>query len=466
MQCKSVCALPRQVAPRALEQEKDWLMQDVGLSEERSSETGDAAGLNRSQRAGPRAWYTLAILTLIMAMNSVDRYVLAILVEPIKADLKLSDTQIGVLTGFAFSAFHALFSLPIATLSDRGLRYRVIWISMSVWAVMTALCGAAQSFFHLLLGRFLVGGGEAGASPACQSFLAEIFPPHQRNTALGLFFTGGGIGVALAFAIGGWLEQAVGWRLTFLFVALPCALLIAIFLLTVRDPRACRSNALAVTKPAEAEPLSSLWTNKMFVHLCLGVGYTTFLMLGLPQWYPAFLERSHHVARADAGAMLAVSASLGMIAGIVVGGVVADRIRRRDPTAPLKLTRLSTAFATVPLALAFALDQVKLVIFLLGVGAFAISLSVGIISATTQSIVRPTQRASAAAAAIIVMAFVGLGLLPLLVGISSDLLSSRYGPDGLRWAIFTMICLTLAPMFWHFSRVLTFAKRRQSEEDG
>ncbi len=166
-------------------------------------------------------YYLLGILTLIYAVNFIDRQLLAILQEPIKQELGLSDSQLGLLTGFAFAVFYVTAGIPIASLADRANRRNIIAVVLSVWSVMTAVSGFAQNYWQLLAARIGVGVGEAGCSPPAHSMLSDVFPPGFRATALSIYSSGINIGILFGFLLGGWLNEYFGWRVAFIVVGLP-----------------------------------------------------------------------------------------------------------------------------------------------------------------------------------------------------------------------------------------------------
>ena len=186
--------------------------------------------------------YVLGALLLVYVFNFIDRQILAILAEPIKRDLGLSDTQIGALSGVAFGILYATLGIPIARLADRYSRVNIIAICLLLWSAMTALCGLAQNYWQLLLARVGVGIGEAGGSPPSHSLIADYFPPETRASALGIYALGIPLGILFGNLAGGWVNEFFGWRNAFLVVAIPGILLAIALRLTVREPPKYRQN--------------------------------------------------------------------------------------------------------------------------------------------------------------------------------------------------------------------------------
>jgi len=180
--------------------------------------------------------YVLVLMTLVYAINFIDRQLLAILQDSIKADLGFSDTQLGLLTGFAFALFYVLAGVPIARWADRSDRRNIISLSIGVWSFMTAISGLAANYLHLLLARIGVGVGEAGCSPPAHSMISDIFPAEQRATALSTYSVGINIGIMLGFLLGGFLNEYYSWRVAFFVVGAPGILIALIFKFTVSEP--------------------------------------------------------------------------------------------------------------------------------------------------------------------------------------------------------------------------------------
>ena len=178
--------------------------------------------------------YVLAMLTVVYVFNFIDRQLLVILQESIKADLDLSDTQLGILTGFTFAVFYVTLGIPIARVADRWNRRNVVAISLSIWSAMTAISGAVQNFFQLLLARIGVGIGEAGGSPPAHAMISDYFPVERRARALSIYSTGIYIGILFGFLVGGHLNEVFGWRMSFVMIGVPGVIFAAVLAATVR----------------------------------------------------------------------------------------------------------------------------------------------------------------------------------------------------------------------------------------
>ena len=407
------------------------------------------------------AWYTLAILTIVMFVSYVDRFILSVLVQPIKADLGLNDSQIGLLTGFAFSAFYATFGLPMARWADRGSRRTVIAVSLSVWSVMTALCGLCQNFWQLLLARFGVGAGEAGGVPASHSMIADLFPPTFRATALALFSAGGSTGMMLGFTIGAWLEHGYGWRGAFMLVGAPGLLLALLFVATVREPRQAMKQAAPIAAgDSWGAALKDLWGNMAFRHLLFAHAAAVFLSYGQTNWMPAFFERSFGASRVELGSMLAVTRGVGMFAGLLVGGMIADRLARGGMAGPTKLIIWSRVGLLIPAAGVYLVDQASIAYALSAASGFFAMVAVGPELSIMMTIVPAGRRATASAATLFSSSFIGMGGGPLIVGILSDLFAPAWGVESLRVALLIVTVFGTAWGLIHYVLAARYLSRQ------
>lgn len=400
-----------------------------------------------------RRGYVLGILVVVYVFNFIDRQILSILLEPIKLELVLTDTQLGFLSGIAFAIFYATLGMPIARIADKTSRTGVISVCLALWSLMTATCGLAMNFVQLLLARIGVAVGEAGGSPPAHSLLADYFPPESRATALGIYSLGIPIGTMFGLLIGGWINEYLGWRLAFLVVGLPGILLAIILRLTVREPKRALV-AAAAASISIGEVARYLWRQKSFVYLSLGAALHAFVGYGLAIWNPSFFVRSHGLGTGEIGTILALLAGLVGGVGTFFGGWYADRIAHRDARWYMWLPLLGLA-ATVPFLVAAYLSKSHQLAFLwLVIPAFCGSFYLGPSFAATQSLVPPHMRAVAAAVLLFVLNIIGLGLGPQLIGVLSDLLAVTYEKESLRYALVIAVVLNLpaAGLYWMASR--------------
>ncbi len=395
--------------------------------------------------------YALGVLVVVYTFNFIDRQILSILLEPIKQELGLSDTQLGMLAGFAFAAFYATLGIPIARFADRSNRRNLIALALTIWSGMTALSGVAQNFWHLLLARIGVGVGEAGCSPPAHSMLADYYPAHRRATALGIYSLGIPVGILFGFVAGGWINEFFGWRMAFLVVGVPGLLLAVVVRFTVREPERGMSEGhyAAGDQPGIVETFGYLWQKRSFRHLAFGGALTAFVGYGVITWVPAFLIRSHGMGTDEVGTYLGLILGIPGGVGIALGGFLADRFGARDTRWFLWIVSVAI-LAGVPFAIGVYLAPDPYLALLLLVLPVALgNFYQATTFAQTQGLVTLRMRAVAAAVLLFILNIIGLGLGPQVTGVLSDLLRPRLGDESLRWSL--LICsLVNIWAAWHY----------------
>lgn len=391
-------------------------------------------------------WYVLGLLTLVYTFNFIDRQVLVIVQEQIRVELDLMDWQLGMLSGFVFAVFYSVLGVPIAHLSERLGRKRVISISLAFWSLMTALMGSAQNFVQLALLRVGVGVGEAGGSPPSHSIISDIFPRSRRAFALSIFSMGVYFGYLFAYSMGGWIAESLGWRITFVTLGLPGVLIALLVAYTIKEPPrglaeagykvAAGQGAAAGSHPAFMETLGELWSRRSFRHLALAASLQSLVGYGVGNFVPSFMIRAHDMSIGDIGWRLALITGLGGAFGIAVSGWVTDRLSGRSQKW-YAWTPAITIGITVPLALVAFLAETPGRMFLGYIPYEMLGATwMGAALAVTHSMVGLRQRAVASAVLFFLINLIGLGLGPLIIGSLSDLLRPGMGDaDGLRYAI-------------------------------
>lgn len=403
--------------------------------------------------AGTRR-YVLTILVIAYTFNFIDRQILGILVEPIRLELGVSDTAMGLLTGLGFALFYTLMGIPIARYADRANRRNLIAAAVGIWSVFTAAQGLAQNYWQLLAYRIGVGVGEAGCSPPAHSMLADYYPANERATALGIYSLGIPIGILFGFFVGGWMNEWFGWRVAFFVVGIPGIVLALVIRFTLREPERGMSETRVTapgSQPSVAAVFRYLLARRSFVHMALGGGITAFVGYGLISWSAAFLARSHGMSSGEIGTWLGLIFGIPGGIGIVLGGRLADYFGARDARWYLWIVALALLVSVPAGVFVFLLDDIRAVLLLMVLPVMLGNFYQATTFAQTQTLVGLRMRSVASAILLFVINIVGLALGPSVVGLISDLLAADYGQHSLRWAL--LIC-SLANVWaaWHYWR--------------
>ena len=381
--------------------------------------------------------YALGVLVVVYTFNFIDRQILSILLEPIKLELGLSDTALGLLTGFAFALFYATLGIPIARYADKNNRRNLIALALAIWSGMTALSGLAQNFWQLLAARIGVGVGEAGCSPPAHSMIADYFPAENRATALGIYSLGIPVGILFGFLAGGWLNEFFGWRVAFFVVGIPGLILAVLVRLTLAEPTRGMAEGRIDSgeQPGVMETFRFMWRKKSFRHLAFGGALTAFVGYGLVTWVPSFLVRSHGMETGEIGTWLGLILGIPGGIGIAAGGWMADKLGSRDTRWYLWVVSVALLIGA-PFAFGVYLSDSALAALLFLIVPVALG---NFYQATTfsqtQGLATLRMRAVAAAVLLFIINIIGLGAGPQAVGILSDLLSKSYGQDSLRYSL-------------------------------
>jgi len=408
----------------------------------------------------PYSAYVLFVLGLAYILNFVDRQILALVLQDVKTDLGLSDAQLGWLSGPAFAVFYTIAGFPLARLADRWSRKGVLAISLTIWSGMTAVCGSATSYLQMFVLRSCVAVGEAGGTPPSHSLISDYFSPERRATALSVYGWGIFLGTAFGFIGGGIVADTFDWRTAFYAagaLGLPVVLLVGF---TLREPPPGVSEG---GPEREAPPLSEvvrrLVRTPSFVMLMAAAVCQAFLGYTMLGWGVTFLRRVFGSSMSEAGFHFGLAAGIAGAIGITAGGLLADRLSRRDPRWYAWISGISSLLA-MPFALGFAWanDMGS------AIAAFAVfytlnNVYVSILWTLVQNLVTPRMRATASATQLAVLNIVGLGGGPLMAGYVSDVLEPSRGADGLR------IALSIAAIVGGFAGVLFLVMSRTLRRD-
>ena len=358
------------------------------------------------------------------------------LAVPIKAELALSDRQLGLMGGVAFALFYSTLAIPIAWLADRRSRINIIAASVAVWSLFTALCGLAQNFWHLFLARMGVGIGEAGGVAPSYSLIADYFPPASRARALAFFSLGIPIGSALGIFFGGWIASSVDWRTAFIVVGLaglPAALLLKLF---VPEPKRGATDAvLADDAPPFGEVARTLARNPSFWLLSFGAASGSILGYGLIFWLPSFFARSFGLELGEIGWFYGSIVLVGGMLGTWLGGVLGDRLGARRPAAYALIPALAFLVAAPSYAAGLFAPSLTAAWFLFVVPQMLGLAWLGPVLAAIQRLVPPNMRATASASFLLINNLIGIGLGVWIFGEMSTRMAAAYGDESLRYSV-------------------------------
>jgi predicted MFS family arabinose efflux permease len=390
-------------------------------------------------------------LVVVYVCNFIDRSILSILTQSIKEELGVSDTALGFLGGLAFAAFYTALGIPIARLADRGTRRNVLAVCLAIWSAMTALSGLAQSFLQLLLARIGVAVGEAGGSPPSHSMISDMFPAHQRATALGIYALGIPVGTMIGNLAGGWMNDAFSWREAFMIVGVPGLLLAACVRLTLREPPRGVSEGLTLTAgapPPVGQVLRGLWSRPSFRWLSLGAGFHSFTGYGTGAWIPPFFERSHHLSSTEIGTAL-FWLGVPAIISTFAGGWFGDLLGKRDVRWYVWLTAIVVAISLPFSVFGYLWHDPWVAFWVWVIPTLLNSFWLAPAFSLTQGLVGLRMRAVAASIMLFVLNIIGLGLGPWFVGFTSDMLNAftALGAESLRWALVICVCVSFVACY-------------------
>ena len=400
-------------------------------------------------------YYALFLFFVVAIFNYVDRSILTVLQVPIKAELGLSDTQLGLLTGLGFALFYTVMGLPLARLTDRAVRKYVIAGALATWSLMTALSSLATGFGSLLALRVGVAVGEAGSVPGTHSMISDYFPPGRRASAIALWGLAVPTGTMIGIASGGWLATHVGWRSAFMIVGIAGMMLAPVVLLTLYEPQRGRLDPpvlKAAELPSMRDAMRLLWRLKAFRYLSLGGSMHVFAQAAMQSWAAPFYTRVHGLAIGEAALYVALLNGLFGGIGILIGGWCSERWGRRDPAGYLLVPGIASLIAA-PTVIAQLLVPSPSMSFMIGiVPAVAVACYVAPVTAVSQSLVAPAMRALTAAMLILTINLIGIGLGPLVTGMVSDwLIAHMDAPNSsLRYALCLATLLELVAAAFFF----------------
>lgn len=408
--------------------------------------------------------YLLLLLMVVLTCNYLDRVALSVVLQDIKVDLHLTDTQLGVLSGIAFALFYAIMGVPLAWWADRGNRVTIIAVTTALWSIMVALTGRAASFPQMVMARIGVGIGEAGCMPPANSLIPEYFTRRERPGAMAVYLLGGSLSLVIGYFAAGWLSQAFGWRKMFLLLGLPGIVLSVLCMLTLEEPRCARASAADVAEQRFGAPrgrsvdqsgptriVSTLWSNVTFRELVMVFAIAYFFGYGLLQWIPAFFIRSYGYRTGELGTWLALTYGLGGVVGTYAGGVLTSRYAGHDEAVQFRVMAVAFCVLSTIWVAMFLSHDAQVDFSLLALGVFGGATVNAPIFASIQTLVPEDMRAMAIAVIYLCANLIGMGLGPLAAGVLSDALHPYFGSDSLRYALL-LFCPGYIWSAWHLWR--------------
>ena len=407
-------------------------------------------------------WTFLFVLFLISTSNVIDRQLVPVLLEPIKKEFQVSDLWMGLLSGVTFAIFYVSLGIPIARIADRKNRKVIIGVSMTVWSVMTALCGAAQNFWQLALARIGVGAGEAGCVPPAQSLLADYMPPDKRSMALAIFFLSAAVGNVLGLIVGGQIAELYGWRWAFIAFGLPGLLVCAIAMLVLDEPRKLSQFKIEESKAESFKTAVSVLKNKQsFVNSVIAMVLYYMMMYGVLTFSISFLMRSQSLSLGDASMYYGIVTMIAALVGNISGGFITDKFGSRDLKLIAKLPAMGFVIVMPISIFAYMVKDLNQLLILLGISSTIMMAAAPSIFSCLHAVCGNARRATAIAIAYFFANLIGVGLGPVLAGLLSDIYASYYGPsDGLRYSLITMsiFYLPAAWFLWKASKTIEIDK--------
>jgi MFS family permease len=399
-------------------------------------------------------YYVLAIVWLVLLFRFIDLQIISVLLESIRAEFKVTDTQLGLLSGTSFALLYGILGIPVAWMADKRSRRSIIAVCLALWSGMTALCALAAGFASLFIARMGVGIGEAGGQPPSYSLICDYFPVAKRSTVFAILNSSLGVGVFVGFLVGGWVNAKYGWRVAFLVVG-AAGLIVAILVrLTVKEPRrGVFDRGATIERPgASIDTFHRLWSIRSYRQLVLASSIFTLGSVGSGIWNASFFIRVHHMSASQVAIWLACIYGAGGLIGAPIGGILADRLSRRADDN--RWQAWVPAFATVlilplsffvylwPNPIASLLVQVGITILMYAWG--------GPTYATIQNLAGPARRALAAAINQLIINIVAIGLGPLIVGVMSDYFRDHFADNSLRYSLLAIVTIAYIWAAGHF----------------
>lgn len=398
--------------------------------------------------------YALFLLVMVSVFNAIDKTVFSALLEPIKAEFMLSDLQLGIVSGLAFSLFYATLGLPFARWADLGNRRTLLTFTVGFWSFMTVLTGLAQNYWQMFLARVGVGIGEGGGHPAALSMLSDLYSTKSGGLAISLFLVGGTIGSVIGLAGGSYIAAEWGWRYALVLMGAPGILLALLIHLTMKEPRkVCRFPSFSeVLGKAFVSESRTLFAKNSFFY-CI-IGFTVFAVFGQGsgQWTMSYLIRHFELDLAQAGGTLGLVMGVSGILGMLFGGLISNIIGKANVKWYIYFP-IFIIVLMIPITIAIYIsNSIMVVYWMLGLSGVLVGLMTPPIFALVFGISGVANKALGIAILGMLATLVGGGLGPMIIGGISDIFTNYYGEDALRLALLTSILfLPLSILFFYLA---------------
>jgi len=412
-------------------------------------------------------YLVVIVLAVVYTFNFMDRQIMSILQEPIRKELSLSDTQLGMLTGLAFALFYTTFGVLLAWAADRYKRVWIMAASCAVWSLFTALCGMATNFVQLALSRVVVGIGEAGGSPPSYSLISDYFPPKERGVGLAIYSLGVPIGSMVGAGVGGAIAAAYGWRIAFISVGLPGLLLALAMLALVREPKRGGLDPIAHgavahdPAPPMMSAIASFFANRTLVLVAISSGLSAFVGYAMLNWNPSFLMRVKGMSLAQVGAYYSLVLGITGMIGTFGAGWLVDKLSLRDRRWYSWVPAIAFTLTIPALAGLLWAPTWQFALLFLAVPSLLNNMYLAPALTVVQNAVPPARRTMSGAILLFILNLVGLGGGPLYVGYISDHAKAQYGEHSLVIGFAALFPVILLTILAHIAASMSIARDKR-----
>jgi len=416
------------------------------------SEPEAAKSMQTAQAPSSYRYVVVGFLAVVYTFNFMDRQIMSILQEPIRIEMGLSDTQLGMLTGLTFALFYTTCGIPVAWAADRYRRVSIMAAACGIWSLFTALCGFATNFTQLALSRVMVGAGEAGGSPPSYSLISDYFPPKERGTGLAIYSLGVPVGSALGVALGGWIAAHYGWRTAFIAVGLPGIVLALLMLVIIKEPKRGGLDPVPTGAAVHVAPqgiragLATFFQNRTMVLTAISSGLSAFVGYAMLSWNPPFLVRVKGMSLTEVATYYSIVLGVTGFIGTFAAGWLVDRLGRRDLRWYAWVPAIAFTLTLPALAGVIWAPTWQIALAFLAIPALLNNMYLAPALTVVQNAAPPTQRSLAGATLLFILNLIGLGGGPLYIGFISDRATAQGVEQSLvvgYIALFPVIVLTI-----------------------